>query len=285
MKLIRAESMGMCFGVRDAIAYARQSVESGPLTVLGDLAHNERVVSDLRARGVRIEKNLDGPLSDTVMVTAHGASQARVQRLRERGHEVLEATCPLVRFAHRSASRLVAEGYFPVIVGMAHHVEVRGLTEDFEESVVVLTVEEVDALPFRPRYGVVAQTTQPVAHVRAMVERLRLRFPESDVKWIDTVCRPTKDRQKAAVDLAQAADVVVVVGGAHSNNTRQLVRTSESFGARAYHVQAPEEVDPQWFSEEMTVGLTAGTSTPDEQIDAVEARLRAIAERMASAVA
>ena len=283
MKVIRAESMGMCFGVRDAIAFAKRRVESGPLTVLGDLAHNERVVGDLRSRGVRIEKDLDGPLSDTVMITAHGASEARIQRLRGRGHEVLEATCPLVRFAHRSAARLVSAGYFPLVIGMKDHVEVRGLTEDWDAFEVALTEQDIDALPFRPRYGVVAQTTQPVARVEALVERLRARFPESEIKWVDTVCRPTKERQSAAVSLAKAADVVVVVGGAHSNNTRQLVKTSESLGARAHHVQSPEDVDPAWFTDGITVGLTAGTSTPDEQIDAVEARLKEIAASMTAA--
>ena len=137
---------------------------------------------------------------------------------------MLEATCPLVHLAHRAVARLVRDGFHPVIIGKRDHVEVRGLTEDLKAFDVVLR-EAGRAGPCaeRPRFGVVAQTTQPIDRVRELVGLMRRRFPDSEVRFIDTVCQPTKQRQHAAIELAQQCDVVIVIGGAHSNNTHELV--------------------------------------------------------------
>src|SRR5438093_6176749 len=156
MKIIRAEHLGMCFGVRDAIALALQQAETQPLTILGDLVHNEAVLAALQARGIRIEHDPATVTTPTVLITAHGASERMMNRVRERGLNVTEATCPLVHFAHRAVSKLVGEGYYPVIVGKRDHVEVRGLTEDLREFEVVLSEADVDALEERPRFGVAA---------------------------------------------------------------------------------------------------------------------------------
>jgi 4-hydroxy-3-methylbut-2-enyl diphosphate reductase len=267
----------MCFGVRDAIALAREQARLHPLTVLGDLVHNETVLADLRARGVRIAQQAGTVDTPTVMITAHGASEKALDRVRERGLAVLEATCPLVRVAHRAVAHLVRDGFHPVIIGKRDHVEVRGLTEDFAEFDVVLTQEDVDALKERSRFGVAAQTTQPIERVRDLVERIRRRFPASEVRFVDTVCQPTKQRQNSAVELAQQSDVVVVIGGAHSNNTRELVKTCGRYCPQVYHVQTAAELSPEWFASAKTVGLTAGTSTPDRVVDEVEDWLRALA--------
>jgi 4-hydroxy-3-methylbut-2-enyl diphosphate reductase len=132
---------------------------------------------------------------------------------------------------------------------------------------------------------VAAQTTQPVAKVRHMVDLIRRRFPQSDVRFIDTVCKPTKERQTAAVDLARQADVVIVVGGHSSNNTRELVKTCARYCARVHHVQTDTDVRPEWFDAVEVVGLTAGTSTPDDVIDRIEKRIRLCAGASASASA
>jgi 4-hydroxy-3-methylbut-2-enyl diphosphate reductase len=272
----------MCFGVRDAIALANQLATRQPLTILGDLVHNETVLDDLARRGVRIETDLTRVNTPTVMITAHGASDAAIDRVRGRGHAVVEATCPLVHSAHRALRQLVAEGFHPVIIGQRDHVEVRGMTEDLGDFDVVLTAAEVDGLRARPRFGVVAQTTQPIERARGLVERLRARFPNSEVRFTDTVCQPTKQRQTAAEELARQCDVVIVVGGAHSNNTRELVATCARFCPRVHHVQTAADVRAAWLVEAETAGLTAGTSTPDAVIDAVEQRLRALAALRAS---
>jgi 4-hydroxy-3-methylbut-2-enyl diphosphate reductase len=201
-----------------------------------------------------------------VLITAHGASERTLSRVRERGLDVVEATCPLVHFAHRAVAKLVAEGYHPVIIGKRDHVEVRGLTEDLAEFDVVLTDEDVAALRERPRFGVAAQTTQPIDRVHRLVELIRERFPKSEVRFVDTVCQPTKQRQTAAIELARQCDVVIVIGGANSNNTRELVATCERYCPRVHHVQGAGDLHPQWFFPDDTVGVTAGTSTPDAVI-------------------
>jgi 4-hydroxy-3-methylbut-2-enyl diphosphate reductase len=262
----------MCFGVRDAIALALN--QPGPVTILGDLVHNEAVLQTLRSQGVRTEHQVANVTTPAVMITAHGASQKTMGHIRERGLEIVEATCPLVHVAHRAVTGLVAQGFHPVIIGKRDHVEVRGMTEDLAEFDVVLTENDVDRLQWRPRFGVAAQTTQPIEKVRHLVSLLRQGFPESEVRFVDTVCQPTKQRQLAAVELAQQSDVVIVIGGAHSNNTRELVATCGKHCARVHHVQGPTDLREEWFTSVETIGLTAGTSTPDTLIDAVETRLR-----------
>jgi 4-hydroxy-3-methylbut-2-enyl diphosphate reductase len=274
MQITRAESMGMCFGVRDAVARALEHPRRTELTVLGELVHNTEVLRRLREAGVRIASSLDAPVeTPLVMITAHGASDRALASLAARGLEVEQATCPLVTHAHRSVRRLLDAGYYPVIIGRREHVEVRGLVEDLEEYTVLERPEEIPSLPHRAKYGVASQTTQPLPFVLEMVDRIRAQFPEAEVRFCDTVCAPTKERQTAARRLAASCEAVVVVGGKNSNNTRQLARACEAEGARAYQVEGPAELRAEWFDGVRSVGLTAGTSTPDEVIDAVHAAL------------
>jgi 4-hydroxy-3-methylbut-2-enyl diphosphate reductase len=279
MKILRATHLGMCFGVRDAITLALHEARRQPLTILGDLVHNETVVAALRERGVRTVNELDGVATPTVMITAHGASDLARARVRERGLRLLEATCPLVQVAHRAVQKLAREGWHPVIVGKRGHVEVRGLTEDLAEFDIVLTEADIEQVRERPRFGVAAQTTQPIERVRHLAGCLRRRFPRAEVKLVDTVCQPTKQRQHAAIELAQQCDVVVVIGGAHSNNTRELVATCRQHCPRVHHVQTAADLQRDWFGPADTVGVTAGTSTPDEVIREVEGRLQAWAQQ------
>ena len=273
-RILRAAHLGMCFGVRDAIALAVSQARERPLTILGQLVHNEGVVADLLARGIRIEDQAARVETATVMVTAHGASEKALARARDRGLEVLEATCPLVHYAHKAVARLVADGFHPVVIGQRGHVEVRGLTEDLEAFDVVLTEEDVRRLGPHDRIGVAAQTTQPIERVREMVRFIRAYFPEAEVRFIDTVCQPTKQRQSAALEMARESDAVVVVGGAHSNNTRELVASCRACCDRVFHVQSAADLRPEWFEGANTIGLTAGTSTPDAVIDEVEEWLK-----------
>jgi 4-hydroxy-3-methylbut-2-enyl diphosphate reductase len=274
MKIIRAEHLGMCFGVKDAIALALETAKHGPLTILGDLVHNETVLAELRARDIRIGQQPADADTRTVMITAHGASRRKISATLGLGLNVLEATCPLVQVAHRSLAKLVQDGFHPVIIGKRDHVEVRGMTEDLEEFDVLLCDEDVTKLQELPRFGVVAQTTQPIDKVRRLVRRMRERFPNSEVRFIDTVCQPTKQRQSAAVELAQKCDVVIVIGGAHSNNTHELVKTCSRFCPRVHHVQTADDLRAEWFLAGDVVGLTAGTSTPDNLINEVEQQIK-----------
>lgn len=264
----------MCFGVRDAIALALEHVEAGPLTILGELVHNPAVLNELRARGIAIEADVTQVQTHTVMVTAHGASERSLAATRALGLQVVEATCPLVRVAHRAIHALLRDGYHPVIIGQRGHVEVRGLTEDLDQFDIVQDEDDVQALAERPRFGVAAQTTQPLERVQRLVALIRARFPRSQVRLIDTVCLPTKQRQNAAIELARQCDVVIVIGGANSNNTRELVSTCQTECAVVHHVQTEADLRPEWFVGAETVGITAGTSTPDPMIDRIDQRIR-----------
>ena len=273
--VLRAEHMGMCFGVRDAIDLAKRVVKQRPLTVFGELVHNAKVLGDLHERGVRFGDSPQAVKTQTVMITAHGASSRARARLRGEGLQLQDATCPLVHYAHRQVHKLVSAGYHPVIIGRDGHVEVRGLTEDLAEFDVVLSKEDIDNLEPHSRFGVLAQTTQPIARVHSLVAYLQARFPDSGVRFVDTVCQPTKQRQHAAEQLARESDVVLVIGGKNSNNTCELVRTCRQFCERVHHVQGPEDVRIEWINDMDTLGITAGTSTPDELIDSVERRVNA----------
>ena len=160
------------------------------------------------------------------------------------------------------------------------------MTEDLDDFDVVLDEQDVLTLAERPRIGIAAQTTQPIERVRHLVSLIRRRFPRADVRFIDTVCKPTKQRQEAAVELARQCDVVVVIGGDTSNNTRELLRTCGRYCSRVHHVQTEAGLRRDWFRRADTVGITAGTSTPDDVIDRVERWIRVLAaEQMPLCVA
>jgi len=274
----------MCFGVRDAIDLALEHADVGPLTILGDLVHNPTVLEALDAKGIAVAQDVADVRTPTLMVSAHGTSDRALARTRALGFNVVEATCPLVHVAHRAVAALARDGYHVVIVGQRAHVEVRGLTGDLDRFDVVLEEDDVLALDAHPKIGVAAQTTQPLEKVHRLVALIRRRFPQSEVRFIDTVCKPTKQRQSSAIEMARQADVVIVVGGRSSNNTRELVATCSRYCASVYHVQTDADVRPEWLETANVVGLTAGTSTPDEMIDCVEARIREIGTRARPAV-
>jgi 4-hydroxy-3-methylbut-2-en-1-yl diphosphate reductase len=283
MKILRATHLGFCFGVRHALDLALD--HPGPITVLGDLVHNETVLDDLRAHGVQFAQRIEQIFTPAAMITAHGSSDKTRQELSRRGLRVVEATCPLVRLAHQAVLKLARDGLHPVIIGKRDHVEVRGLTGDLEEFDVVLSEEEVRGLAERPRFGVAAQTTQPIERVRRLVELMRQRFPQSEVRFIDTVCQPTKQRQSAASELSLRSDVVIVIGGTHSNNTRELAATCGQFCPRVHLVQTAADLRAEWLAGAETVGLTAGTSTPDDIIQEVECWLNEHAAKLTPAPA
>jgi 4-hydroxy-3-methylbut-2-enyl diphosphate reductase len=279
MKIIRADHLGMCFGVRDAIALALGQAEAGPLTILGDLVHNTTVLAALQAKGIAIAHEVAQVKTHTVMVTAHGASERTLASTRALGVDIVEATCPLVHVAHRAVTALVRDGYHPIIIGQRTHVEVRGLTEDLDDFDVVLDEADVLKLDEHPCMGIAAQTTQPIERVQHLVALIRRQFPQSEVRFIDTVCQPTKQRQNAALDLARQCDVVIVIGGANSNNTRELVNTCRHECPDVHHVQTESDLRPEWFRAAGAVGITAGTSTPDDVVDRIDRRIRELAAK------
>ena len=245
---------------------------------MGELVHNTSVLDDLKKRGVRFQDKPEQVDTKSAMITAHGTSNRVRNRAKMAGLKISDATCPLVHYAHQQLRKLADAGCHPIIIGRRGHVEVRGLTEDLASCDVVLNKADIDALAVYPSYGVMAQTTQPITRVRILVDYLQIRFPHAEVRFVDTVCQPTKQRQQAAVELAKQSDVVLVVGGANSNNTQELARTCGRFCERVYHVQGPDDLRAEWLPNTGTLGITAGTSTPDELIDAVESRVHELAQ-------
>jgi len=249
MTIHLAEHYGICFGVRDALALAERIANDEPLTILGQLVHNPIARERLEDLGVK-----QGALDD-----------------------VPGTTCPLVRHAHGQLRRLVQEGCFPVIIGKHGHVEVQGLAGDFPEAVILETEADIDGIPERPLYGVVAQTTQPIDRALRLVVALRARRPNSHVRFRDTVCRPTKDRQKALRKLMREVEVVIVVGGRNSNNTRELLETVRAVGLPAHHIERADELRWEWFEGIEHAGITGGTSTLPETVAQVQRRLMEMA--------
>lgn len=278
MKVIRAEVLGMCFGVRAALKTLEALDRPADVTIHGELIQNEVVLDRLKERGFHMtgeDRRVELPLTREVLVTAHGISRRERGRLQEGGKALIDTTCPLVTLAHQAAQELDAEGRFILLIGRRGHVEVQGVIEDLDRFEVVQGPEEVRSYPF-PRLGVLCQTTVPASLVRAVREAIEKNNPMADVRFIDTVCQPTRDHQRALEKLLSRVPAVVVVGGRHSNNTRALVWRCREAGLPAYHVQAAEDLRPEWFAGLDRVGLTAGTSTLDETVDAVEAELRAM---------
>ena len=274
MKVILAKHFGVCFGVRDALQQAEESAQHGELTILGEMVHNPIAKERLAALGA-IESSLDAPEARTkrVMITAHGASDRAVAAWRDRGHEIIDGTCPLVHHAHEALRELVEQGDHPIVIGKRDHVEVRGLIGDFPDASVIEETPDIESLPSVSAFGVVAQTTQPIDRVRRLVDELKTNRPEAVVHFRDTVCQPTKNRQEALRALLSEVDAVVVIGGKNSNNTLQLLITCRKAGTPSFHIERVEELTPSWFKGFETVGLTAGTSTIRETVEAVQAWL------------
>jgi len=274
MKVILAKHFGVCFGVRDALQQAEESAQRGKLTILGEMVHNPIAKERLAALGA-IESSLDASEAKTkqVMITAHGASDRAVAAWRDRGHEIIDGTCPLVHHAHEALRELVEQGDHPTVIGKRDHVEVRGLIGDFPDASVIEETPDIEALPAVSAFGVVAQTTQPIDRVRRLVDELKANRPEAVVHFRDTVCQPTKNRQEALRALLSEVDAVVVIGGKNSNNTLQLLSTCRKAGTPSFHIERVEELRASWFEGFETVGVTAGTSTLRETVEAVRAWL------------
>ena len=282
MHVIRAEAMGLCFGVRDALESIAAVPDPHHITVYGELVHNEEVSRRLAERGFQqiTEQGRAEAVPETpvVLITAHGVSNAERARLQADGRHLLDTTCPLVRRAHRAALRLEAEGCLVLVIGRRGHVEVRGLVGDLRHCEVVESPAEVRSYPAE-RLGVICQTTTPDALLRAVLRAVHAKNPHKPIRFVDTVCRPTRERQQALERLLPAVDALVVVGGKNSRNTRELAETARVRGVRTLQVQSAAELPPVWFADCKTVGLTAGTSTLDETIDEVHRALSALDAR------
>ena len=279
MNITLAKHHGMCFGVRDALRTTHQVATTRPVTVLGQLVHNPEVDRHLDQIGAQRGDlaNLQSSATRDVVITAHGAADSQRRAWLQKGHQITDTTCPLVRKAHDALALLVAEGYSPVVIGQAQHAEVRGLIGDFPSARVVLNESDLASLPFSERIGLISQTTLPLENVLQLIDALKKLRPSAEVRFIDTICHPTKQRQTALQDLCRENELILVIGGSNSNNTRQLADKARSLGRKAIQIEKAADLRPEWFRGVSSVGVTAGTSTLDETVTAVMAELRRIA--------
>jgi len=270
VRIVVARYAGYCYGVERALRITEEAIEGAekPVATLGPIIHNPTVVGQLAERGVDVADDPDKVDSGTLIVRTHGVAPSVVGAARSRSLNVVDATCPFVAVAQRKAAALREAGYAVVILGEHDHPEVAGLEGFAGEGAVV--VEEASGLPVErlrgKRVGVVVQTTQTQANLASVVAALAPVARELLV--YNTICDATEKRQNAACELGAEVDVVVVVGGRNSANTARLAQLCRAIESRTYHIESAAELEAGWFTGARRVGVTAGASTPDTEIDA-----------------
>ena len=275
MEVRIARTAGFCWGVRrtvDKVLEVADGADHGVVT-LGPIIHNPQAVERMREKGVGMENAIAEVAGGaTVVVRTHGAVRSELAAAKERGLELVDGTCPYVRYPQAMAQRLSKEGYHVVIVGDANHAEVKGVVSYAEGPCTVVKpggpIPEIEAR----KVAVLAQTTCIGAEYERVVGVLALRHRE--VRAVNTICNDTDERQTDARQLASEVDAVVVVGGKNSANTRHLAEICRGIQPRTWHVETEAELDPAWFQGCKVVGLSAGASTPDWVIEGVAERLR-----------
>jgi 4-hydroxy-3-methylbut-2-en-1-yl diphosphate reductase len=285
MKVSLASAMGTCFGVQDAINLAMSPEFESDLTIVGQLVHNPQVSKSLKQNGVSLIPGIEdiGNIkTKKVMITAHGAAEKTKKQLNDAGFIVYDASCPLVMRVHQTIKSLVTKGYFPVVIGQKDHVEVKGIVGDLDDYLVINSEEDfgkIEASANR-KLGIVSQTTQQTDKVEALVEKIRALHYVDDVAFVNTICQPTRDRQVAVHELADQVDLMIVIGGFNSSNTKKLVHVCMEKGVEAHHIESFHQLNQDWFVGKHHVGITAGTSTPEDIINQVHSEILNIAKRV-----
>ncbi|HOK95294.1 MAG TPA: 4-hydroxy-3-methylbut-2-enyl diphosphate reductase [Anaerohalosphaeraceae bacterium] len=267
MKVLVAEKCGFCPGVRNAINLARKTLaEEGKAYSLGHIIHNEDVVRQLSEAGLKPVDSIDEVQNGTVLIRSHGATQEEFEKINKKGLKIVDATCVLVRRVQKIAKLLNDEGYKVVIIGDTNHPEIRAVVGYAKDIAVVGNEEDLDKLNLTKKIGVICQTTQSPDHFADMIAAIARRgFTE--MKIINTLCRETMERQQAAVKLCRQVDIMFVLGGLHSANTRKLAELCKKHNPQTYHLQNWAEFDKKYLFGKTTAGVTAGASTPDEVIE------------------
>ncbi|MCS7084097.1 MAG: 4-hydroxy-3-methylbut-2-enyl diphosphate reductase, partial [Aquificaceae bacterium] len=276
-KILVAKSAGFCFGVRRAINIAEKAVKSSQVVYsLGPIIHNPQEVKRLESAGLKPIENEFEINPSKIVIRSHGISPQREAYLKNQGFEIVDATCPYVKAVHDAVQELCEDGYFIVLIGEKNHPEVLGTLGYLELSdckgVVVESKEDLKQVLGKEKVGIVSQTTQSEQFFKEIVGEIALWTRE--VKVINTICNATSERQEGVIELAPKVDVMVIIGGKNSGNTRRLFEISKSLNPNSFHIETEEELKKEWFENISSIGITAGASTPDWLIERVIARLR-----------
>lgn len=281
MKVEKARELGFCFGVRRALSIIEGAAGSAGIVTLGPIVHNKTVVARLKGLGVGVVDDIDGLEGGVIAVSSHGVSPGVIDTINARGVQMIDTTCPIVRSAQKAARRLANAGFGIIIFGEASHPEVRGLLGWAGRNAIASMDAEVVAVDSLPkRIGIMAQTTQSRGEFTAFVNRLteRLLLHSQEIRIINTLCQETQKRQSAAVELAATSDLMIVVGGHNSANTRRLAEVCRNI-VETHHIENASEIDAVWLKGKRAVGVTAGASTPDEAIEQVMRRIKELGPR------
>jgi (E)-4-hydroxy-3-methyl-but-2-enyl pyrophosphate reductase len=289
VEIIRAQDMGFCYGVRRAVDIMHEAAGArGRIASLGSIVHNPLVTEQLAATGVDIVTDLDAVGERTVAITAHGVGPEVMQEIERRGMDVVDTTCPIVTRAQQWARKLTDEGYAVIVFGDPNHKEVRGILGwAGGKAHALLDESEIGSLPANlpSRIAILSQTTHTEARFASFVKRIFEARMDciSELRVINTLCNATTGQQAAAEDLAARVDVMIVVGGRESANTRHLAEVCEALGTRTYRIEREDEIRPEWIKGAARVGLTGGASTPDFSLEAAEQRLEQLARDLTGA--
>ena len=268
MEVLIASQAGFCFGVTRALELALAAQEP-PIYTLGPLVHNPLVINQLKERGIHPVSSVEEIQEGSLLIRTHGVPPAVIKEAQKKNLRVIDATCPLVKKIHGIVRNLREEGYRVAVIGHSRHPEVQGiLGYSGEGSLVIEKEEEAAVLPFQKKLGIVVQTTELTENFQKIAIRLLERAEECRI--FNTICFATQERQRAALELAMVVDLMIIVGGKNSSNTRKLLEISQEAGTATYLVESAEELDPGWFSGKKKIGLTGGASTPDEAIHRVK---------------
>lgn len=281
MKLTIAKSAGYCFGVKRAVNMVYQEAEEAkvPVYTYGPIIHNEEVVRDLKQRGVHVVrelKELENLPKGKIIIRSHGISRREHEAMKACGFEVLDATCPFVLKIHRLVEKYSKEGYRIVIAGNEHHPEVEGILGwvEGQPAYTVTSQEDIEKLPLKEgeKVCLVAQTTFNYNKFQDLVEIFQKKG--YDVIVVNTICNATEVRQKEAREIAQRVDIMIVIGGTHSSNTRKLYEICQKECERTYFIQTLDDLHLEIPKSAKLVGITAGASTPNNIIEEVQNYVR-----------
>jgi len=281
VEIIVAKSSGFCFGVKRAINMANKCAseeKEGGIFTLGPIIHNPQVVKKLEESNVYAKKDLSEIDAGTVIIRSHGVKFEEYKDARDKGLNIVDATCPFVRKAQDLVSQLSEEGYAVVVVGERDHPEVKGLLSYGAKNVrVAAGIAELVDMPRVHKLGIVAQTTLPMEKLEDVVSFCLHKATE--IKVFNTICNATSTRQTESAELARSVDVMVVVGGKNSANTRRLAEVCLAIQPKTYHIEVASELEPAWFVGASRVGITSGASTPEWLIEDVVGAIDAISAK------
>jgi 4-hydroxy-3-methylbut-2-enyl diphosphate reductase len=276
VEIKKAKVQGFCFGVAITLKKAEEAIDAREqVTTLGHVVHNPQMVESLEQRGLRNATSVDEVDTGALFVRAHGLPVEVYEKAKEKGLEIIDATCPMVTKIHVQAEKLKADGYKIIVVGDPNHPEVKGTLSHVPGAWCIETIEDVEKLPRGSRVGVVVQSTYSRERFTDIVRALIAKYYE--VRAVNTICTDTNNRQSEALELSKEVEVMVVVGGKTSANTKHLAELSELHGARAYHIEGPDELEARWFDGVRVAGLMSGASTPGWLVDQVAQRMEELA--------